>query len=247
MSDVMGVSEQKVPGSKRGPKKRENTAESVLSSTIVPESEKSTQKMNVISSTSVETVLDLDSKGVELYFGSKEDFLVLDDASIRALSRDNRARYSTARQFHDNWRGQQDADFNEAFQVDREFVGTASDKLNDLTVRSGLQHRWVRPDRVAEMQGRGYRIVGADEAKSFLGSKGSRHEIGRNGKMELVLMGVSKEIYDKRQKEKVDRNNARATAWKTSGVEQLAANGSRAFVEGSTADRKASFSEINEE
>lgn len=231
----------------RAPRKRKNLSEVAPAEDVVAERVETTRKVNVLPSMNAETVLDLNSKGVELYFGSKEDFLVLDETTIRALSRDNRNRYSTARQFHDNWRGQQDADFVDAFQVDREFVGTASDKLNDLTVRSGLQHRWVRPDRVAEMQGRGYRIIGADEAKSFLGAKGSRHEIGRNGKMELVLMGVSKEIYDKHQKEKVEKNNARATAWKTSGVEQLASQGSRAFVEGSERDRKADFSEIPEE
>jgi hypothetical protein len=60
-------------------------------------------------------------------------------------------------------------------------------------------------------------------------------------------MGVSKEIYDKRQKEKVEKNNTRATAWRTSGAEQLAAQGSRAFLEGSERDRKANFSEVAEE
>lgn len=246
MSDA--VVSPKVP---RGPRKRASLG-GIDSPTDIPvsgvaENAISVKKLNVLPSMSAETVLDLDSKGVELYFGSKEDFLVLDETTIRALSRENRNRYSTARQFHDNWRGQQDADFVDAFQVDREFVGTASDKLNDLTMRSGLQHRWVRPDRVAEMQGRGYRMVNADEAKSFLGAKGSRHEIGRNGKTELVLMGVSKEIFLKRQKDKVEKNNSRATAWKTSGVEQLASQGTRAFVEGSERDRKASFSEIAEE
>ena len=232
---------------KRGPKKRLADVVSGSQENGVVENGVSAKKMNVLSSMSKETVLDLDSKGIELYFESKEDFLVLDETTIRALSRENRSRYATARQFHDNWRGQQDADFVEAFQVDREFVGTATDKLNDLTVRNGLQARWVRPDRVAEMQGKGYRMLAADEASSYLGTKGSRHEIGRNGKTELVLMGVSKEIYDKRQKEKVEKNNTRATAWRTSGAEQLAAQGSRAFLEGSERDRKANFSEVAEE
>jgi hypothetical protein len=245
------MSDEAVGNGQKVPRKRRSVAVESVSSGFsgesVAENGESVKKLNVLPSMSTETVLDLDSKGVELYFGSKEDFLVLDETTIRALSRENRNRYSTARQFHDNWRGQQDADFVDAFQVDREFVGTASDKLNDLTVRSGLQHRWVRPDRVAEMQGRGYRLVSADEAKSFLGSKKNRHEISHNGRTELVLMGVSKEIFEKRQKDKVEKNNSRATAWKTSGVEQLASNGSRAFVEGSASDRKANFSEIPEE
>jgi len=102
---------------------------------------KSPQKMNVLPSMKKETVLDLDSKGVELYFDQKEDFLVLDETTIRALSQANRIRYSTARQFHDNWRGQSDADFAEAFQVDREFVGSDYDKLYDINIRNGIQHR----------------------------------------------------------------------------------------------------------
>jgi len=192
-------------------------------------------------------VLDLDSKGVELYFDQKEDFLVLDETTIRSLSQANRIRYSSARQFHENWRGQQDADFNEAFQVDRQFVGSDYDKLYDINIRAGVQHRWARPDRVAAYMAKGYHIMQPDEATTFLGSKGNRHEVAHNGKTELVLMGIDKKIYQKAQADKVEKNNNRAVAWKNAGVEQLNASGSRGFVDETASSTGNRFNEVSEE
>jgi len=213
----------------------------------VPKTAKSPAKVNVLPSMSQETVLDLDSKGTELYFGQKEDFLTLDETTIRSLSQQNRIRYSSARQFHDNWRGQADADFVEAFEVDREFVGSDMDKLYDIKVRDGLQFRWARPDKVGDYQAKGYKILGPDEAKTFLGAKGNRHEISHNGKTEMVLMGTSKVLYDKAQADKVKKNNNRALAWKSSGVEQLRAGGGAGFVDESAVSNDSRYSEITEQ
>jgi len=233
------------------PEKLAKTGNSGVSTTSVApsvvKSAKSPQKLNVLPSMNKETVLDLDSKGVELYFDQKEDFLVLDETTIRALSQANRIRYSSARQFHENWRGQKDADFVEAFQVDREFVGSDFDKLNDISVRAGIQHRWARPDRVADYLLKGYHIMQPDEATTFLGAKGSRHEVSHNGKTELVLMGVDKNIFKKRQAEKVERNKNRAVAWKNSGVEQLNAGGSSGFIDETASSTGNRFNEVGEE
>ena len=212
------------------------TVVAVKAENSVAKSTEATQKVNVTSSMSAETVLDLDSKGAELFFSQEEKFLVLDETSVRALSQANRSRYSIARQFHSNWRGAEDADFAEAFKVDREFVGSELDKLSDITVRGGLHHRWTRPDRVAEYMKRGYKILSPDEAKTFIGAKGSRHEISNNGKTELILMGLPQQLYDKSQREKVEKNKQRANAWKTSGVQQLAESGGRGFVDESASD-----------
>ena len=216
--------------------KAQTTGKIVVKSTDVVKKSEVTKKSNVTSSMSAETVLDLDSKGVELFFAQEENFLVLDENTIRALSQANRSRYSIARQFHSNWRGAEDADFIEAFQVDREFVGSELDKLNEISVREGLHHRWCRPDRVAEYMQRGYKILSPDEAKTFLGAKGTRHEISKNGKTELVLMGVNNELYKKSQRDKVEKNKQKANAWKTSGVQQLAEAGGRGFVDESAGD-----------
>lgn len=221
-----------------------NVAKSDIPAEGVAKATKTARPVNVLASMSSETVLDLDSKGTELLFGQKEDFLVLDETTIRALSRENRIRYSSARQFHDNWRGQEDADFVEAFEVDREFAGSASDKLYKINVRDGLKYRWARPDKVADYQAKGYKMLSPDDAKSFLGAKGSRHEISRNGKTELVLMGVSQTIFDKRQADKGKKNKERALAWKSSGVEQLRAQGGSGFVDETGTSTGNNFQEM---
>lgn len=214
-------------------------------SNSVVKNENSPQKMNVSRSMTIESVLDLNSRGTELYFDTKEDFFVLDESSVRSLSQANRTRYSIARQYHDNWRGQADQDFAEAFKVDREFVGSARDKLYDIDVRDNMKFRWTRPDRVSANIAKGYKILSPDEARSFQGAKGSRHEISQNGKTELVLMGVEKSIYDKRQREKTEKNLNRENSWKGAGVEQLSSQGGRGFVDPSAST--GNYSEIVDE
>lgn len=198
---------------------------------IVVKSLKAPKSLVVTASTPIEVVIKSDSEGVDLLFDQKDEFLMLEEGVVRALSRENRVRYSSARQFHDTWRGQQDVEFSEAFSVDKEFVGKASDKLNDREVRSGIRARWTRPDMVSKRTAQGYKILSSDEARTYLGPKGSHHEISKNGKTELVLMGVTEDIYQKRQKEKQERNVQLSTAWKRSGVQQLTEKGGRAFVE----------------
>lgn len=210
---------------------------------------KSTEKVKVVlvkTSTPVEVVLKSDAEGCELMFEQKDEFLMLDEEVVKQLSRVNRMRYSTARQFHDNWRGQQDVAFAEAFAVDREYVGKASDKLNDIEVRATLKHRWARPDKVADYAGKGYKILSADEAKTYLGAKGSHHEISKNGKTELVLMGLPKEIYAKREAEKVEKNKKLGMAWKSSGVQRLAEQGGRGFAE-SERDERLKWNDLGQD
>lgn len=188
-------------------------------------------KSVVIGSTfDVARMVQLDSEGSELLFEQTEDFLVLSEEIVRQLSRENRQRYSLARQFHDTWRGQKDSDFAESFAVDKEFVGSASDKLNELTVRKGIHTRWARPDRVNRYLERGYKVLSPDDAQTFLGAKGSRHEISRNGKTELVLMGIPETMFEAEQKKKVKKNNEMASLWKQRGVQQIEEQGSRGFV-----------------
>lgn len=127
-------------------------------------------------------------------------------------------------------RGQKDVDFAESFAVDREYVGSATDKLNELTVRSGIKTRWARPDRVQHYIEKGYKMLSPDEATTFLGSKGTRHEVSRNGKTELVLMGIPKPMFDAAQKKRVQKNLDMAASWKTTGVERIAESGVKGFV-----------------
>lgn len=209
-----------------------------------PKSPKSTKRVLVDSSFSGAGVVQLDAEGAELLFEQKEAFLPLEEEVIRNLSRGNRMRYSAAKQFHDSWRGEEDAAFAQSFSVDREAVGSASDKLNDLSVRSTIQERWARPDRVNAYLAKGYKVLSADEARSFLGAKGGHHEISRNGKTELVLMGIPKDLYKKGEIDKTRKNNELAARAGTQGVGDLQRLGARAF-DATEEDRRQNWSELS--
>lgn len=206
-------------------------------------SPKSTKRVLVDSSFSGAGVVQLDAEGAELLFEQKEAFLPLDEEVIRKLSRGNRMRYSSAKQFHDSWRGKEDAEFAQSFSVDREAVGSASDKLNDLDVRPTIHERWARPDRVNAYLAKGYKVLSPDEARTFLGSKGGHHEISRNGKTELVLMGIPKELFKKTESEKTRKNNELAALASGQGVRELQRLGARAF-DATEEDRRQNWSDL---
>jgi len=220
LKEVIAEVDVNVDAGENAPQTEENEAKTQ----ITPKS------LMIDSSYSEATVVKLDSEGVDLLFAQNEDFLPLSEGIVRQLSRGNRSRYSIARQFHDTWRGKQDEQFTEMFSVDKEFVGKASDKINDLTIRSGIHHRWARPDRVNYYLEKGYRVLSADDAKTYLGAKGTHHEISKNGKTELVLVGIPQAMFEKNQKAKVEDNKRRALAWKSSGVQRIEEQGVKGFV-----------------
>lgn len=200
------------------------------SAEIAEISSKTSKTVVVESSMRPEDVVKLDAEGAELLFDQKEGFLLMPEDLLRTLSRENRARYSVARQFHDTWRGDTDEEFQRMFSVEKEFVGSASDKLNKLEVRDNLHARWARPDKVRDYMAKGYKVLSADDATSFLGTKGGHHEIGRNGKTDLILMGIPKELHKKHAAEKVRKNNEAAMQWAASGVSDIQKTGAKGFV-----------------
>lgn len=210
---------------------------------IEPKTEKVSKRYIVDSSMSPATVVELDLSGGELLFEQKEDFLALSEDIVRSLTRENRSRYSVARQYHETWRGEDDKEFVERFSVSAEANGSASDKLNQTKVRKGLRERWCRPDTVNKRLADGYKVLSKDEASTFLGSKGGHHEISRDGKTELVLMGIPEELYQKRQEAKAAKNKETASLWKQSGKNDLERNGAPAFDEDSE-DRRLSWKDI---
>ncbi|HSW65334.1 MAG TPA: hypothetical protein VLH56_18805 [Dissulfurispiraceae bacterium] len=222
----------------------EGVATSVPSSeAIEPKVEKKAKRKLVDSTMSAATVIELDLAGVELLFEQKEDFLALPEEIVRSLSRDNRSRYSVARQYHETWRGADDKEFVERFSISAEANGSASDKINQTKVRKGLRERWCRPDTVNRRLAEGYKVLNKDEATTFLGSKGGHHEISKDGKTELVLMGIPEELYQKRQKAKIAKNAETASMWKQSGKRELERNGAPAFDE-DTEDKRLSWKDI---
>lgn len=193
-------------------------------------STKSPKSVFVDNSFTPESVLVLDSRGTTLLFEQGEKFLLLGEDTIRAMSAANKQRYAVTKQFQDTLRQEEDEDFVKSFVVDREFVGSAGDKLDKLTLRDGIQQRWARPDRVNAYLEKGYKVLSKEDATSYLGAKGGHHEISKNGKTELVLMGIPKKLFDESQKKKIEKNKDLAMAWRQSGVEALSQNGGKGFV-----------------
>lgn len=210
-----------------------------------PKAVEKTKKYIVDSTMSAATVVELDLAGGELLFAQKEDFLALPEEIVRSLSRENRSRYSVARQYHETWRGEDDKEFVERFTVSSEANGSASDKLNQVKARSGIHYRWCRPDTVNKRLSDGYKVLSKDEASTFLGSKGGHHEIAKDGKTELVLMGIPEELYQKRQTAKAAKNKETASLWKQSGKRELERQGAPAFDE-DTEDKRLSWRELDQ-
>jgi hypothetical protein len=202
-----------------------------ISSPSVQEQPKMRPQVLIDNTFKPENVLQLDQEDRELLFDQKEGFLMMDDSLVSQLSRENRQRYHLAKQFHDAWMRSSLEKQAVAIETTPEIVGSASDKLSKMQTVAGLHTRWVRPDRLREVLAQGYKIVQAHEATTLLGAQGNQHTISQNGRAELILVGIPKEIYEKRQKEKTERNKARAAIWEQSGkneLEQLGAT--RGFV-----------------
>jgi hypothetical protein len=188
------------------------------------------KKYIIDSGAAPEDVLRLDSEGADLVFEQTEKFLPLSDAVVSKLGRVNKLRYTTAKEFHDSWRGAEHAEFVERFKVDRQMIGSATNRMDAKPTSKGLFARWTRPDRVEEMLGKGYKVLQADEAKSYLGSKGGHHEIGKLGQTELVLMGIDKKIHDEMMVKRTQKNNEIAGSYKQQALAEMSRDGGQPFT-----------------
>ena len=209
--------------------------------TIKPQMAK---RVQVKVGTSVEDVLRWDSEGAILLFESKDEFLPMDDAAVKALSRENKTRYAIAKEFHDAWRGDAHAKLVEEFKVDKQMIGSPTDKLK-AEVDRGLEHYWARPDKIESYRAKGWKIADADEARSFLGPKGGHHEVGKLGETQLVLMVIPKELRDRQVKEVTRKSLEQAGAWK-GYANEMDRSGGQAFV-ASEDDRRARWTELPNE
>lgn len=167
------------------------------------------KKYTVGTGTKPEDVISYDQEGAVLLFESTDKFLPLDGGVLDQLSRENKLRYGIAKEFHDNWRGEDHAKFVEQFSVDKNLSGSATDKLRVQDTKE-LHFRWARPDRVSAYLAMGYRLAKPDEVQTFLGPNGNKHEISVLGKQELVLLCVPKAQFEKKMQEKVKKNKEMA-------------------------------------
>lgn len=196
------------------------------------------EKVRITVGMNPETVVQLDKQGKFLLFEQKEQFIQLPDAVVSGLNRDNRLRYEMAKDFHDAWRGDEHAELVEAFQVNKQLSGSASDRLQKEDPE-GMVTRWARPGNIERYRAMGYKVLDADEVKTYLGPTGTHHEVGSLGQTELVLMGIPKPLFDKRMAAKTQRNNELAGSWRS--VDRN--SGAGEFV-AEDDDRKHGWSEI---
>lgn len=170
-------------------------------------------KVIVLSDMDPDDVLDLDSKGKELLFDGRSDFVQLSDEIVSKLSKDNKLRYNFAREFHDSWR---DADgvAPEGFTVDRQNTGTATQKL-EYKLPKGMRARWTRPELVASRMTRGYKVV-HQEGKTYVGEQNGTHKVTNLGRDELILMSIPEAQYKKNQEKNALANAKRAGLYRES-------------------------------
>jgi len=176
-----------------------------------------------------ENILRWDREGVVLLFEQTDKFLPLSDGVLSAMGRDNRLRYSMAKEFHDAWRGDEHAKLVEDFKVDRNMTGSARDKMT-IEGPKGMHIRWCAPYNIEKYRAMGYKVLSADEASSYLGPKDGHHEIGKLGQTELVAMGIPEERYKAMVKKTTAETDRRAGAWKTAGLADVSKSGAAGFV-----------------
>lgn len=203
------------------------------SGSAVPENE--TKSVNLLKKVTVgtgvdpENVIRWDKDGAVLLFEQKENFLPLADAVVGQLSRENKVRYSMAKEFHDAWRGDEHAKLVEDFKVDKNLSGSATDKMQ-VEAPKGMHVRWCAPYNIEKYRALGYKVLSADEVRSFLGPKDGHHEIGTLGQTELVQMGIPMERYRELSQKTEAENRRKAGAWKTSGLNDVNRSGATGFV-----------------
>jgi hypothetical protein len=195
----------------------------------VPEKPLLSKKIIVGTGMNSETMLRLDQEGVVLIFEQTDKFLPLGEGTLTQLGRDNRLRYSMAKEFHDAWRGDEHAKLVEDFKVDRQFSGSATDKMK-IDGNAGLHVRWAAPYNVEKYRALGYKVLSADEANSFLGPKSGHHEIGTLGQPDLIAMGIPEAMYKQMVAKTSEANAKKAGAWKTSGLNEVNQSGAQGFV-----------------
>jgi hypothetical protein len=212
-------------------KVRKRAIEAEVSSQNVQDTPKTHPQVLIDNTFKPENVLQLDQEGKELLFDQKEGFVVVDESLLSQLSRENKQRYHLAKQFHDAWMRSALEKQAVAIETTPEMVGSAADKLSNMQTTAGMHTRWVRPDRLRTVLAQGYKVVQAHEATTLLGAQGNQHTISQNGRAELILVGIPDTIYEKRQKEKAERNEALAKIWEQSGKNELEKLGAtRGFV-----------------
>lgn len=170
------------------------------------ETTQSDRVVTVHAGTSMEEVLRLDKEGKGLGFVLGDDFLRLDDETVKSLSRTNRLLYGQMLGVQEHYSADADKDHHSLeIGVTR---GRAREMLKAVLPK-GRTTRWARPENVERYRGLGYRVTPPNAAKTLLSAKGGHYEVSADGgKTGLVLMDVDATERQKRKGEEFKRNRS---------------------------------------
>lgn len=169
---------------------------------VVDQKTKSGEKIVVRLDMGEERVLELDRSGATLIFsGDPARFVKLSSAGYKGLGSENRQRYAYALEEYEAL-VQEDgtSDVASMFKIDPSAV-RADDRLNVSGRDPRYEYSWKKPENVERFLAKGGEVVPRRAGEKTLNTTGSAHVITRDGKDELVLCRIPKEV---RQKHRVE-------------------------------------------
>jgi hypothetical protein len=177
-----------------------------------------TKKMRVAAGTTVEEILALDEKGVEVVFPYEEDFIELSDEDVEKLGRLSARQYFIAEGAHKAWVKQQESEKpTRGLQILDPLGASAGNKLKILRklengklvdVSQGWVDAqgkkwhpcWKRPDEIGECESMGYVRITQESDPDILtrgatGVSSSRVIARKDGSDDLIAMKIPQRIY----------------------------------------------------
>ena len=156
--------------------------------------------------TTEEQILQWDQEGYTLVFDTTgQEFRSLREETVQKLSRWNADRYRVSAEI---WEEAKKRDPVREVLDGIEFGpnrGTATDRLKVERRNPNYVYWWEVPERVYDKVAQGWEVVQGSGERT-IHSDGSRiHRIGKKGEEETILLRLPKEVWQKRQREKVER------------------------------------------
>jgi len=167
-------------------------------------------KISITLDTSPEDVVELDSKGFELFFEHDVGrFKELPEETVRELGYENRVSYGIARGV---WLALKKEEVNgptPGLQILPPKAASAGRRLEIMGQKTGTHYCWKRPDELVQAGMNGYKIVQGDGVQTFAERGDGTHRVGAFGQDELVLMQIPQEKFEAIEAEAGAKSRAR--------------------------------------
>jgi hypothetical protein len=181
---------------------------------------------------SIGKIVSLDKEGVALFFEDEPGrFRELPDEIVDGLSKINRERYRTSRDF--NKRRVREEEHPEEFKTSGITINprysTARARLRVEGGRPGFHYCWKAPHELTTAARLGYRIAKSPGLQTFSNEGEETHRVSAFGEDELVLTEVPKETHDAILKYHSDKSRRRVETMEDSGAAEIRAAGGLPF------------------